>query len=101
MTWSIAQVCSLTLLSATIASAQSLQGGIRGTVSDSSGAAVGLAKVTLTDQGTGISRSTVSGNGGEYTFAALNPATYSVLVEKPGFKILENKGIVLSTQEFI
>jgi len=97
----IAQIISLTLLSIAIASAQSFQGGIRGTVSDSSGAAVGLAKVTLTDQGTGNARSTVTGNGGEYNFPALNPATYMVQIEKPGFKVLEKKGIMVGTSEFL
>ena len=45
---------------------QSFQGGIRGSVTDSSGAPIDLAKVTLTDEGTGIARTTVSGSGGEY-----------------------------------
>jgi hypothetical protein len=101
MTRRIAQILSLTSLAFAMASAQSFQGGIRGTISDSTGAVISVAKVTLTDEGTGIARSTLSGSGGEYTFAALNPATYMVLVEKPGFKVLENKGIVLSTQEFL
>ncbi len=80
---------------------QSFQGGIRGTISDSSGAAVSAAKVTLTEEGTGIARSTLSGSGGEYNFTALNPSTYTVSVEKPGFKILERKGVVVGTQEFL
>jgi hypothetical protein len=101
MTRRITQILSLSAVMFAGISAQSFQGGIRGTISDSTGAVISVAKVTLTDEGTGIARSTLSGAGGEYTFAALNPATYSVLVEKPGFKSLENKGIILSTQEFI
>ncbi len=97
----IARILTLAAIGLASAAAQSFQGGIRGTISDSSGAAIGVAKVTLTDQGTGIARSTVSGNGGEYNFSALNPATYSVSVEKPGFKMLEKKGITVGTQEFI
>jgi hypothetical protein len=81
--------------------AQTFQGGVRGTIQDNSGAAVGVAKVTLTDAGTGIARSTVSGAGGEYSFTAVNPATYSVSVEKPGFKQLDKKGVVVGTQEFL
>src|ERR1700726_2467875 len=95
------QIFSLSADLFTTISAQYFQGGIRGTISDSTGAVISVAKVTLTDQGTGIARSTLSGAGGEYTFSALNPATYSVLVEKPGFKVLENKGILLSPQEFL
>jgi hypothetical protein len=74
---------------------------VRGTVTDSSGAAIGTAKVTLSDQATGISRATLTGTGGEYSFTAVNPATYSVIVESPGFKRLEKKDVVVNTQEFI
>jgi trimeric autotransporter adhesin len=81
--------------------AQTFTGGVRGTIQDNSAAAIGAARVTLTDEGTGVARSTVSGNGGEYSFTAVNPATYSVSVEKPGFKMLEKKGVVVSTQEFL
>lgn len=81
--------------------AQTFQGGIRGTIQDTTGAAISVAKVTLLDEGTGISRSTVSGSGGEYSFSAVNPATYTVSVEKPGFKQLDKKGIQVSTQEFL
>jgi trimeric autotransporter adhesin len=72
--------------------AQTFQGGIRGTVQDTSGAAIGVAKVTLIDEGTGITRSTITGNGGEYSFSAVVPATYTVSLEKPGFKKLDQKG---------
>ena len=81
--------------------AQTFQGGVRGTIQDSSGAAVAVAKVTLTDEGTGITRSTVTGNGGEYSFSAVVPATYTVTVEKPGFNKLDKKSVIVSTQEFL
>ncbi len=98
------RVSALALLALSLGSfgsAQTFQGGIRGTVTDATGAVIADAKVTLTDIGTGSSRSTLSGNGGEYTFAALNPATYTIVVQKPGFKLLEQKGIVVSTQEYL
>lgn len=94
-------VLMLAAISAPGIFAQSFQGGVRGTVSDSTGAGVDLAKVTLTDDGTGISRSTVTGAGGEYNFAAINPATYTISVEKPGFKMFEKKGVAVGTQEFL
>src|SRR5689334_7453567 len=83
------------------AGAQTFQGGIRGKVADISGAVIGLAKLTLTDEGTGISRAAVSNDLGEYSFTALNPATYTISAEKPGFKTLVKKGITVSTQEFL
>ncbi len=81
--------------------AQTFLGGIRGTVSDKTGAVIAEAKVTVTDQGTGISRATISNTEGGYTFNALNPATYDILVEKPGFKKLEQKGLIVGTQGFL
>jgi hypothetical protein len=81
--------------------AQTFQGGLRGSVSDPTGAAIGTAKVTLIDEATGVSRSTVSNTGGEYSFTAVNPAKYTVSVEAPGFKKLDRKGLVVSTQEFL
>ena len=81
--------------------AQTFLGGIRGSVTDKSGAVIPEAKVTVTDEGTGIARSTVSNAEGGYTFNALNPATYDVVVEKPGFKKLEQKGIIVGTQGFL
>jgi hypothetical protein len=80
---------------------QTFQGGIRGTISDTTGAAVDTAKITLTEEGTGIARSTISGSGGEYSFTALNPATYKIYVAKPGFKVYEKTSISVSTQEFL
>lgn len=81
--------------------AQTFLGGIRGSVTDKSGAVIPEAKVTLTDEATGIARSTVSNADGGYTFNALNPATYDVVAEKPGFKKLEQKGLVVGTQGFL
>ena len=43
----------------------------------------------------------MTNTGGEYSFSAVNPATYTVTVETPGFKKAERKGLVINTQEFI
>lgn len=88
-------LCSMPLF------AQNFQGGIRGTLTDSTGAAISVAKLTLIEESTGIARSTVSGEDGGYIFSAINPSTYTVVAEKPGFKRLERKGVVVNTQEFL
>jgi trimeric autotransporter adhesin len=80
---------------------QTFQGGIRGAITDNSGAAVADAKVTLTDEATTFARSTLTNEAGGYSFTALDPATYTVSVVKPGFKVLERKGNVVGTQEFL
>jgi hypothetical protein len=81
--------------------AQTFQGGIRGTLTDNTGATIPLAKMSLIEQATGISRSTISGEDGGYNFNGINPSTYTVMAEKPGFKTLQRKGIVVNTQEFL
>lgn len=81
--------------------AQTFLGGIRGSVTDKTGAVIPDAKVTLTDEATGISRATVTNADGGYVFNALNPATYDVIVERPGFKKLEQKGLIVGTQGFL
>lgn len=79
--------------------AQSIYGGIRGSVTDSTSAAIGDVKITLTDEGTGATRATVTNATGEYNFASVIPATYSVSAEAPGFKRFERKGITVATQQ--
>jgi trimeric autotransporter adhesin len=78
--------------------AQTFQGSLRGRVADPAGAAVTTATLTLTDEGTSESRKTISNDLGEYTFAAVNPSTYTLTIESAGFKRVERKGIAVSTQ---
>jgi len=81
--------------------AQGFQGSLRGRVIDPNGAAVPAAKITLIDEGTSISRATLTTAVGEYAFASLTPATYSVIAEAPGFKRVERRGVVVSTQSAV
>ena len=59
---------------------------LEGTVTDKSGAVVGGAMVTITDQATGVTRNTVSGQSGFYRIAGLPPGRYRVDVEAASFK---------------
>ncbi len=64
---------------------------ITGTVQDNTGAAVSGATVTLTDEGTGTSLSIETGESGNYAFDLIQAGTYSVSVEKQGFKKFVSK----------
>jgi hypothetical protein len=80
--------------------AQTFQGGVRGIVSDPGGAAVPNAKVTLIDEATNEQRTTLSNSVGEYTFTAVNPASYTVRAEAPAFKKFEALHVEVTTGSF-
>jgi hypothetical protein len=69
---------------------------IVGTVTDSSGAAVPGAAVTITNIGTNVSQSTQTSSGGEYIFNLLQVGAYSVKVETKGFKTFTAPSITLA-----
>jgi len=79
--------------------AQTTTATLTGTVFDASGAVVADAAVSLKNQASGDLRTTTSNGEGYFTFAAVPPATYSVTVEKEGFKAWEAKGIVLNSAD--
>src|SRR5580658_116795 len=88
------------ILSVSFLEAQTFQGGVRGIVTDQGGAAVPNVKVTLIDEATAETRATLSNAAGEYTFTALDPATYTVQAEAPSFKKFEARGLVVTTAGF-
>ena len=72
-------------LSAT-ALGQAVYGSIYGTVTDSGGAAVPGATVTITRAGTNVSETIKTNSAGNYNQTRLIPGTYRVKVEASGFK---------------
>ncbi len=88
----------LVFLAASTGFAQ-MAGSIRGEVSDASGAVVPGATVTLTNEGTKGSRNLVTDAKGNYFFAAVQPGSYTLTVEIPGFKSVEKKGLRMSSNE--
>src|SRR5262245_9812418 len=59
---------------------------ITGVVTDSTGAIVGGATITVTNPQTGFTRSVMSNDVGNYTFPALPPGVYSIRAEITGFQ---------------
>jgi hypothetical protein len=68
--------------------AQGTTSRVTGTVTDSSGSVVPGANVTLTNEGTNTSLTTQTSDSGIYVFDLVQPGTYTVTVEKAGFKKL-------------
>ncbi|MBI3951631.1 MAG: TonB-dependent receptor [Acidobacteria bacterium] len=72
---------------------------IRGTVYDEAGAVIGGASVMATDEKTGLSRSIVSERNGTYLMPKLPVGTYTLTVEKEGFKRLKLTAITLQVDQ--
>jgi hypothetical protein len=79
-------MCVVVLLLSVVAAGQSFRGGILGTVSDASGAAVPEARVTATNTGTGLVRESTTDTDGNYNFTELPLGTYTVSATKQGFR---------------
>ena len=77
------------------AAAQSNEGRILGTVTDTQGKVVVGAKIAITNTGTGATRNLESTGAGDYTAPALQPGLYTVTAEAPGFKKVEHSNIRL------
>jgi hypothetical protein len=74
------------LLSPVAGDAQTFRGTILGTVTDSQGASVGGAKVTVRNTNTGLERTTATSDDGSYSVPELPIGAYTVTIEKPGFQ---------------
>jgi outer membrane receptor protein involved in Fe transport len=79
--------------------AQTITGTISGTVIDTNGGVVPAASVTLTFKQTGARRDAVTNADGRFTFAAVQPGTYSIKIEHDGFQTLLREDTVLSANE--
>jgi len=92
------QVC---LLAALFLAAGALQaqlagtGTIQGTVTDTSGALVPDANVTLTDTASGVVRTAKADSGGTFLFPNVEISTYSLKVTAGGFERYVQTNIVL------
>ena len=89
----------LALLSPIAGWAQVDQGAITGIVSDSSGAVVPKANVTLTAIDTGLAIQTLSNQSGNYTFSPIKIGNYTVSVSVPGFQKLTRDNIHVNAQQ--
>jgi hypothetical protein len=82
-----------------IAVAQRLDGTLRVTIMDKSQATIEDAKVTVTNEATGVSASTTASSAGTYVFPNLLVGSYTVTVEKDGFKKYVQKGIAVASNQ--
>ena len=74
--------------------------GLVGTITDSTGAAVGGATITAKNTSNGEVRQATSNDGGEYTIPNLRAGTYELRAEKQGFQLRVVEHVVLDVQSF-
>src|SRR5579862_97874 len=72
---------------------------LAGTVTDPTGAAIPNATVTITNNGTGQTRTATTGADGTYRFTLLPPGTYKVTFAANGFKTAEVASETLNVTE--
>jgi len=72
---------------------------LSGVVKDSSGGVIPGAKVTLTDETTGVGMTYSTDSRGIYVFTGIRPANYMIRVEAPGMTPQERKGLTLAVSQ--
>jgi hypothetical protein len=89
-------LCVGLVIDANLVFAQSSNANLSGTVTDSSGAVVAGAQLTLSNTARKSTSTHQSDDGGRYVFRDLEPGTYSLQVAKTGFQSTVQTGIVLT-----
>jgi hypothetical protein len=79
--------------------AQTATGQITGTVHDASGGVTSGVKVVVTNQQTGLTRETKTGNNGDYVIPLLPVGNYVVTAEHTGFKTAVHSDLPLTVDQ--
>jgi len=77
-------------------SAQAPVGTVTGTVTDSTGAVLPSATISITNKATSVARTLTANEGGLYSAPALAPGDYEVRAEMPGFRTLVREAQVIA-----
>jgi hypothetical protein len=84
-----------------VALAQSTAGRLMGTVTDSTGAVMSGATVTVISKGTGERQTSVSGGDGSYAIFPVRPGTYDIAVQQLGFRPMAFQNVVFDVNATI
>src|ERR1700752_3358889 len=77
---------------------QPVTGALKGTVTDQLGSLVVGAKVTLRNT-RGVSTTANTNSSGVYEFRRLEPGTYELRIDSPGFSVFEDKAVEIHPRE--
>jgi hypothetical protein len=79
--------------------AQADRGSISGRITDNTGAIIPQTAVVLRNEDTRVVQTAVTNADGAYVFQSLNPGSYTITVERPGFKKLERTHTVVDVNQ--
>ena len=82
-----------------VVTAQSIFANLSGTVTDTTGAVVSGAKVTLQNSGTKVIRQLITNSAGYFSATQLPTGTYNITAEGKGFVKYQATGIVLNSSD--
>ena len=86
-------------VSASVQPSSSEQSSLQGFVTDTSGASIPGALITLKGNGSQSARTVTAGSTGNFVFADLEPDTFTVVVEAAGFSSWSSEKITLKAGE--
>lgn len=93
--WIFAIILAAMLLTSLAYAQYHVNGTITGTITDTSAAVVPGATVTITDNSTNVKLTTQTNAAGVYNFTDVNPATYTITVQKTGFQTCQATNLLL------
>ncbi len=76
-----------------------LTGDLQGTVVDPTGAVIAGAKVTIRNKATGVTKTVVTDQNGEFAQLQLDLGEYAVSIEKQGLKTVEETAFIRSAEK--
>jgi hypothetical protein len=79
--------------------AQTPTGTIEGSIQDPQNASVANAKISVINNSTGVSKQVSSDSGGRFELPFLNPGTYTITVEAPGFRLEKRENVVVQISQ--
>ncbi len=89
------------LVSATAAFGQGITGSITGDVTDASGASLAGATISIRQLDTNEVRTVTSSDRGSYSVPQLHPGSYTITIDKAGFKTFQQNNIVLAIDQVV
>src|SRR5580658_8313023 len=90
---------SVVLLFCATARGQIITSTILGHVTDSSGAVVPGAQVSITNEGTTVTTDTATNSAGDYSVSGLSAGLYTVAVKQKGFETSQVTGLQLLSSQ--